>query len=237
MASSGLADLALYEGRFAEAARILEQGATNDLGAKNPENAADKLTALAYVQLSRGQKAAAVAAAEKALANSQAVQVRFTAARIFVEAGDLAKARKLAASLGAELQVEPQSYAKVIEGMAAAKRGETRQAIAEFTEAKKLFDTWISRFELGRAYLEAGLFVEASSEFDRCVERRGEAIELFMNNVPTIGYFPLVYYYQGRVREGLKSPGFVEPYRTYLSIRGKSTEDPLVPEIRRRAGE
>ena len=45
-----------------------------------------------------------------------------------------------------------------------------------------------------------------------------------------------VYYYQGRVREGLKTTGFADSYRTYLTIRGKSTEDPLLPEVRRRAG-
>lgn len=237
MASSGLADLAVYEGRFADAAKILEQGAAKDLAAENRETAADKLAALSQVQLLRGQKAAAVTAAERALANGQAIPVRFLAARTFVEAGEAAKAQKLAASLGSDLQDEPQSYAKIIEGMIALKRGDTRQAIATLTEANKLFDTWISRFELGRAYLEAGLFVEASSEFDRCVERRGEAIELFMNNVPTIGYFPMIYYYQGRVREGLKSSGFADSYQTYLSIRGKSSEDPLLPEIRRRIGQ
>jgi eukaryotic-like serine/threonine-protein kinase len=79
--------------------------------------------------------------------------------------------------------------------------------------------------------------VEADSEFDRCVKRRGEALELFMDNVPTFGYFPPVYYYQGRVREGLKSAGFAESYRNYLSIRGKAAEDPLLPEIRRRLGQ
>ena len=45
----------------------------------------------------------------------------------------------------------------------------------------------------------------------------------------------MVYYYQGRVREGLKSTKFAESYGAYLEIRGKSTEDPLVPEVRRRA--
>jgi hypothetical protein len=47
----------------------------------------------------------------------------------------------------------------------------------------------------------------------------------------------MVYYYQGRVREGLKSPGFADSYRQYLAIRGNSTEDPLVPELRRRIGQ
>jgi hypothetical protein len=55
-----------------------------------------------------------------------------------------------------------------------------------------------------------------------------------MDDTPTYGYLPDVYYYQGRVREGLKSPGFAEPYRTYLSIRGKAGEDPRLAEIRRR---
>ena len=38
------------------------------------------------------------------------------------------------------------------------------------------------------------------------------------------------------IREGLKSAGFAESYRTYLSIRGKAGEDPLLAEVRKRAG-
>jgi hypothetical protein len=51
---------------------------------------------------------------------------------------------------------------------------------------------------------------------------------------PTLGYFPPVYYYQGQVREGLKNAGFADSYREYLKIRGSSTEDPLLPDIRKR---
>ena len=237
MAAAGLADLAVYEGRFADAVRILEQSAAADLEGKRAENAADKFATLARVQLLRGQRSAAVAAADKALAHSQSVQVRFLAGSTFAEAGEIAKAQKLAASLGTELQAEPQAYAKIIEGKSSLKRGDSRQATKALTDAKNLLDTWIGRFELGRAYLEGGLFVEADSEFDRCVKRRGESLELFLDNVPTYGYFPLVYYYQGRVREGLKSSGFADSYRTYLSIRGQAGQDPLLPEIRRRLGQ
>ena len=234
MAAAGLADLAVYEGRFADAVRLLEKGAAADLEAKRLDSAADKFAKLAYAQLSGGRTGAAVAAADKALAHSQTVQVRFLAGRIFAEAGEIAKAQKLATSLGSELQAEPQAYAKIIKGKCALKQGDSRQAIQAFTEAEKLLDTWIGRFELGRAYLEAGLFVEADSELDRCIKRRGEALELFLDNVPTYGYLPPVYYYQGRVREGLKSATFADSYRTYLSIRGQAGEDPLLPEIRRR---
>jgi tetratricopeptide (TPR) repeat protein len=237
MAATALADLALYEGRFKDSIRMLEQGAAADLVAKNPDAAADKFAALAYTYLSAGKSSLAVKAAERALANSQAVNIRFLAARIFVEAGEAAKAQKLAAGLGSELQAEPQAYGKIIQGKVALKRGDVHGAIKALIEANNLLDTWIGRFELGRAYLHAGAFVEADSEFDRCIKRRGEALELFMNDVPTYGYFPLVYYDQGRVREGLKSPEFVSSYRTYLNIRDKAGEDPLLAEVRRRAGQ
>ena len=38
------------------------------------------------------------------------------------------------------------------------------------------------------------------------------------------------------MREGMKSAGFAEPYRTYLGIREKAGEDPLVADIRKRIG-
>jgi tetratricopeptide (TPR) repeat protein len=237
MAAWGLADLALYQGRFAEAVRLLEQSVSSDLGAKNTDAAAEKFAKLAYTQLSMQRKGPAIAAAEKALANSQTSKIRFLAAQIFTETGQVDKAQKMAASLASDLQTEAQVDAKIVEGDLALKHGDAPQAIKVLTQANKVLDTWIGHFELGRAYLEAGAFVEADSEFEQCIKRRGEALSLFIDEVPTYGYFPPVYYYQGRAREGLKSAGFAESYRNYLSIRGQSGEDPLVPDIRRRLGQ
>ena len=237
MAASGLADLAVYQGRFSDAVQILERAATADLEAKNAENAADKFAALGHTQLLRGNNRAALAATEKLLANSKSMKARFQAGQNFVTAGELAKAQELAASLGSEMTDEPQAYAKIIAGQLALKRGEAREAIKSLTDANNLLDTWIGRYELGRAYFEAGAFVDADAEIDRCIKRRGESLELLMNGVPTYGYFPPVYYLQGRVREGLKSQGFAESYRNYLNIRGQAGEDPLLPEIRKRLGQ
>jgi tetratricopeptide (TPR) repeat protein len=237
LAASGLGDLALYQGRLREAAQIFERGAAADLAAKKPDAAADKFMMLAYANVLRGDKQSVLAAAQSALANSQSVKIRFLIARSFVEVGEAAKARKLAAGLGSGLQAAPQAYAKLVVGEAALKEHNPRQALQLFSEAKDLTDTWIGHFDLGRAYLEAGAFAEADSEFDRCIKRRGEALELFMDDVPTYSYLPPVYYYQGRDREGLKSAGFADSYRLYLSIRGKSTEDPLLPDIHRRLGQ
>jgi tetratricopeptide (TPR) repeat protein/predicted Ser/Thr protein kinase len=233
-ANAGLADLAAYQGKYAEAARLLTQGAATDMAGKMADNAARKYAALANLEELQGHNAAALADVTKALANSHSIQIEFLAASIFVDAGDFAKAQKLAASLSSELSSEPQAYSKIVAGLIALKRKDANEAVKQITAANNLLDTWIGRFELGRAYLEAGAFTEADSEFDQCVKRRGEAIELFADNVPTYAYFPPVYYYQGRVREGMKSDGFAEFYKNYLSIRGQSSEDPLVPEIQHR---
>ena len=65
--------------------------------------------------------------------------------------------------------------------------------------------------------------------------KRFEALSL-MDEGPTYGHFPNVYYNRGRVREAMKTANFAESYREYLKIRGESTEDPLLGEIRQRIG-
>jgi tetratricopeptide (TPR) repeat protein len=183
----------------------------------------------------RGQPNAAIAAAERALQNSTAVPIRFLAARTFVAAGAADRARTLGAQLASEITAEPQAYAKIIDGEIALKQGDARAAIKILNDANALLDTWTGHFDLGRAYLAAGALPQADSEFDRCLRRRGEALSLFVDEEPTFGMFPPVYYYQGRVREALGNAGFAESYSAYLNIRDASSEDPLLPEVRRRA--
>ena len=65
--AAGLGDIAVYEGRFSEAAQILGSAAAADVKAEEPDRAAAKLVALAYAHLLRQQRAPAVAAADKAL--------------------------------------------------------------------------------------------------------------------------------------------------------------------------
>lgn len=236
-ASSGLGDVALYEGRFSDAARIFEKAAAADLEAGNAEGAAEKYAALAYTELARGHKGPAVRAAERALLNHRkAVKIQFLAARIFALSGETKKSQALATDLLTLPQLEPQTYAKIIDGDIALEAGNTGKAIKDLGDANRLLDTWIGRFDLGRAYLKADLLLEADSEFDRCIKRRGEALALFLDEAPTFGYFPPVYYYLGRVREAEKSVGD-DSYRTYLNIRAKAGEDPLLPEIRRRSAQ
>ncbi len=236
-AEYGLADLLVYQGRFSDAVRRIEQGVAADVTAKNTDRAAIKLTSIAYAHLMAGRKGPAVTAAEEALQHSKNRSVRFLAGQTFVEAGEFDRARKLAAEMSAasDLTGEASAHGKIIEGEIALKSGDPKQAIKILTDANAILDTWIGHFDLGRAQLAAGNFVQADSEFDLCLGRRGEAISL-MNDGVTYSRVPLVYYYQGRVREELKTASFADSYREYLKIRVASTEDPLVADVRRRLG-
>jgi tetratricopeptide (TPR) repeat protein/predicted Ser/Thr protein kinase len=232
-AADGLADLAAYQGNYAEADSILTQGAAADEAAKMPDNAARKYASLAHLEDVQGQNAAALAAIGKAVTGTPSIQIQFLAAMIYADTGDLPKAQKLATNLSAQTSSEPQAYSRIIQGVIALKRKDAKEAIRQITAGNNLLDTWIGRFALGQAYLDAGSFKEADAEFQQCLKRRGEAIELFDDNVPTYSYFPPVYYDDGRALDGMKSAGAAEAYKNYLSSRGQSTDDPMAKELRR----
>jgi len=235
MAASGLADLALYEGRAADAIKILEKGIEMDRKEKNQEAAGKKLAMLADAHLLAGQAAAAGAAAEKAVTTSpQDMAVIFWAARVYLTLGQEARALALAKQLGAQLQADPQAYAKLIEGEALLKRQKSREALDLFQQAGKLADTWVGHYDLGLAYLAAGAFTEAYSEFELCKKRRGEAAAAFLDEEPTYRIYPPLLYYFGRAQEGLKSPAASESYKTFVAIRGNGAADSLLTDARRR---
>jgi serine/threonine protein kinase/Flp pilus assembly protein TadD len=236
LGTSGLADLASIEGRFADAVKILEQGGAQDLAFKRPDWAAAKFAALAHTELRRRRPRAAVAAGDKALMNDDGLNVRFMVARAFVDAGEIEKARPLVEAMAKEILAEPQAYAKIVEAEIALAEKDPRKAIELLGQANTLLDTWLAHFTLGRAYLAAEQFAQADSEFDRCLKRRGEALQLILGDEPTYAYVPPVYYYQGLVREGMKVEGAADSFREYLKFRGSSTEDPYLPDIRKRIG-
>lgn len=235
-AAAGLGDLATYEGRYDEAVQTLERGVAADRAAGEADRAAAKLVAIAHAELMRDRKPSATAAAERALELSRTAKIRFLAGRAKAQSGGLAAARVLAAGLAAEPQLESRAHAKILEGEIALSEGDAAAAVAALTAANALLDTWIGRYTLGRAYLAAGEPAKADDELERCIARRGEALALFLDEEPSWGMYPLVHYWQGRAREALRAPGYMESYRRYLAIRGTSTEDALVADARRGVG-
>jgi len=232
-AAAGLADLALYQGRIADARRILEPAIEADVAAKNSDEAARKLTTLAEAELASGQPARATSAAERALGMSGDLAVVVSAARVLIETGEEKKALAAAGQLAAKLEPDPQMYAALLRGEAELKRRNFRDAVTRFKEARQLADAWLVRYDLGRAYLEAGSFAEADAEFDACVKRRGEAAAVYLDEVPTFRVFPPVYYYLGRTREGLKSAGAPDAFKTFLGFQ-TGEGGPLAADARAR---
>lgn len=233
MASIGLADLSLYQGDYAEALSLLEKGIAADNAAKDAAGAGIKAIALAQAYIAKGDKAKAVAAAEQAMKLNPDQGILMAAGEIYIAAGDMSKAGRLAPQLSGKIEPEPQIYGQLLQGSMALKRNQIKEAIQAFESAQKISNTWLGHYYLGRAYLQNGSFTEADPEFEICLKRRGEASAVFLDDVPTFRLLPPVYYYLARAQEGLKSPAAAESYRTFLKMQREGTSD-LVNDARHR---
>jgi tetratricopeptide (TPR) repeat protein len=234
--ATGLADVALWEGRLKDARDVLDKGIASDEAAKNSDAAAIKLNYLASVWLKEGDSKRALAAADKALALSRDPVILYGAGQIAAEAGQTGKVVGLSSELTSKPSSDFQSYANLLLGEADLKNGDATNALNRFKEAKQLADSWLSHFDLGRAYLTMGAFSEASSEFDICVKRRGEAVAIFLDDVPSYHLYAPVLYYQGLAHEGLKSADATQYFKQFLAIKAKGAGDPMVADARRRLG-
>jgi tetratricopeptide (TPR) repeat protein len=210
--ATGLADVAMWEGRLKDAHDILDKGIASDEAAKSSDAAAIKLNYLAYLYLTEGDGKRAVAAAERAVTSSRDSE------------------------LASKPSLDFRSYAHLLLGEADLKNGDAANALNKFQEAKRLADSWLAHFDLGRAYLAMGAFSEASSEFDICMKRRGEAAAIFLDDVPSYHLYAPVLYYQGLAHEGLKNADATQYFKQFLAIKAKGAGDPMIAGARRHVG-
>ena len=231
--AQGIADIALLRGRTGEAAAALEPL----LNEKIPATQAARVrTTLASVRLAQGRSAEAIKMVDAALAASQDSVTRYEAGRILIAAGSPARAKALAAELDKALLPETQALSAALEGEMQLASRDARSAVASLQRSLKLADSWQTRYLLGRAYLEAGAFTEADSEFDACLRRRGEATALHLDDVPTWRMIAPVYYYQGVTRAAMRNGnGAAEALRTFLAFKeGGDEQNALVADARKR---
>lgn len=237
LAAAGLADAAIYEGRMSDAIAILKKGIEIDKQNKANYRAADKSMMLAQAYLLQGKNTLAVETADQVIKSNRREEILFAAAQIFIQAGEEAKALSIAGELSKKIQDIHLAYAKLIGGNLSLKRGDSANARKLYDEAQSLVDTWLGRFALGRAYLEAGAFTEAYSEFEKCEKRKGEATSIFLvNDLPTYRYLDTLYYYLGRAQEGQGSKDAAKKsYEKFLQIKAKADEgQALVDDAKRR---
>ena len=233
LAPLGQGDLALYLGDTKAAITVLE--ATVGTGDEGPVAAA-QLIVLAEAYLALGENEYAKQVAQRAIDMSNQESVLYPAARVMLEAGDIEAADKIAIDLENKLQSQTVSYARLIQGEIALKDNRLLPAVESLKDGWERYDSWFAHYLLGRAYLEAEHYPEALGEFEICLEREGEALDLFVVDGATSRYLAPVHYWLGRAREGLASMVTArESYERYLSLRGEAEPpDPLAEDAAQR---
>ncbi len=234
LAAQGRADMAMYEGRLSDASKILEEVLAKPVEGRTPLTAARMTATLAEVRHLQGRDADAIKLAEDALKQSSDPSIALFAGRVLVSAGKPERGDVLAAELDQRLEQVSQLSAKLLAGEAALKRNAARAAQDNFNAAQKILDTWLGRDGLGRAYLMAGVFPDAQTEFEACLTRKGEATTVLLDDIPTYRLLATTRYYMARAQEGQKSPAAAASYKAYLTIKEKGDEQGLVADARRR---
>jgi tetratricopeptide (TPR) repeat protein len=225
----GEVDIAVYEGRLSDAAEILENGIRVDLQNNMTDLAVDKYVILAHIYMLQGKRAEAIGAAEKAHSSASQSKIFYSLGIVYLQLGEEEKALSLAEKLNQKVSADNKAYAELIKGYASLNKGDIPSALKFFVEAQRWADTWLCRFAMGRAFLEAEEYSEAASEFEICEKRQGEAMAIFLNDLPSFRYLDSLYYYIGRAKEGMGVPGASESFQKFLKI--KENADPGIAEV------
>jgi tetratricopeptide (TPR) repeat protein len=228
----------VYKGWHSDAIDILLRGIDADLENNLTDLAVDKYAVLARIYMLQGKKSEARNVADKALSlvsESREGQIYYCLGIVYLQIDQEEKALELAGRLSQKVLADNRAFAKLIEGHTSLKKGDIPMAHQLFTEARDLADTWLGRFALGRSFLEAKEYAEASSEFEICEKRQGEAMAIFLNDLPTFRFLDSLEYYIGLAREGMGVPGASEAYQKFLEIKeNEDWGDPFVQDARKR---
>ena len=233
LATLGSADVSIYVGDFAEAEDLLQAGIDQDIAQDARLAAAVKHVALGETYVQSGEYSMAIDAVGNALDLSPLDSIKIAAALVFLESGELESAASIAEELSVQLNTHSRVYGMMIEAAILRQSGAYVEAIDTLRTAVDIADLWRIRYELGRAYLDAGFFVEAFDQFEICVERRGEATAMFLDDMPTFRHLGVLAYWLGRAQEGLGMQGAAaENYRAFLALRPEGGS--LAEDTRRR---
>jgi serine/threonine protein kinase/predicted Zn-dependent protease len=234
LATLGLGDLALAEGRWTDAETLLRDGIDADVSSHATEAADRKRVVLAEALLARGDRAGALAAARKVAPSSDSATL-YGAAEVQMEAGDAKGATSIADELGKAVSQDARLFSKILEGALLRKAGKPRDALARLADARDISDAWLVHVELARAHLDLGEAALAERELRECLARRGEGTLAYGDDAPSWRLVPPVTYYLARALEALHSPEAKATYEAYVALAARAERDPRADDARRRA--
>ena len=236
LAALGLADAALYQGRAADALAILTNGITADQQAGNAAGVTSKEVALAETYEALGNRAQAITTAKRALASGKGqIETEFPALSVLLRLGQHEMVASAANEISQRLQPQVRAYGRILQGRVALATDRRADAVDTLTAARQLGDLWMTRFDVGVAYAEAGHYAEALAAFEECRKRRGEATAVFLNDLPTYRYLAPLPYWTARAQDGLgMRAAAVANYDVFLKVRAAGARDPLAADARKR---
>ena len=234
IAALGRADLLLFQGKAGEAIALLDGAIDSDLAAKYGYLAINKLITRARAHKLLGNKDGATASLEKALELNPSAAQRALIGLEFVEAGNYTKAENVTQPLKHMLQAQARSWWSIVQGESLLAQGEIVPTVDELNKAIELADLWRARLAKGKAYLRAEYFAEALADFEACLERRGEATAILLDDQPSINYVPELYYWMAQAQWGLgMKEAATSSMETFLARRVGLT-DPMTEDGRKR---
>jgi tetratricopeptide (TPR) repeat protein len=221
LANMGKADLALWRGQYQQAISILDEGIAADKNNDNQRGVQRKLVMKTQAQLALGENEA-VRAALETIGQSDSMPVQVSAARSYIVLREYDKAKVIADTLNRNIQVTERAAADMIRGNIALAGGDFGVAVELLTASIAKADSWLTRYDLGRAYAEAGFNAEALSEFELCLARIGEASALGLDDQPTFHFTSDLHYWLGRTRAALgMQTTAAQALESYLELQEK----------------
>jgi tetratricopeptide (TPR) repeat protein len=199
LATFGLADLEAGAGRLSEAVAVLEKGVAADVASGEKAYAALKWAALAEARLDQGKKAAALDAAEKAIADGDP-QTLYMAGTVLLDTRDSRQVRKVSeivSRLARGVSRDEKYYASLLGADVLVAQGNVRQALAMLDEAERLGTSWLVGYRRALAYAEQHDVDRAEEEWRACLARRGEGALVF-DDAPSVRYLPRIAQYRAR---------------------------------------
>jgi hypothetical protein len=122
----------------------------------------------------------------------------------------------------------------MIEAEIARGAGRLNESVDSLDRARKFADLWLGRFLMAATNVDAGRFPLAQPDLELCLKRRGEAMALFLDDVPTFRYLAPLPYWLARAQHGLGSTAAAaENYRAFLARRS-TAGDALADDARKR---
>ena len=113
------------------------------------------------------------------------LQDGYLLARAALSLGDHGVAARVAEALHRHPHASATLFAMLLEGEASSLAGDHARAIERLQEACERLDTWLGRYLLARAWGEAGMRIELRAALDDCLQRRGEAMAVMLDELPT----------------------------------------------------